>query len=192
MQTSNNWYEGIKKQLELFRESLNEKDYKKYKLRLLLCVAERVAEFSHQCGQCQIFQQDISTLTEDISNLVQVADKDKGKAHLKKINSIVTHLQKHHKLVTEGYYLGMWIGIGVALGLPLGIPLGNIALGMPIGMCIGVAIGASQDAKAKKENRVLCPREITGGSRTKLVLAVIVGALALAALVAYFLIRRFS
>ena len=172
MQTSNNWYEGIKKQLESFRESLSEKDYKKYKLRLLLCVAERVAEFSPQCGQCQIFQQDISTLTEDIGNLVQVADKDKGKAHLKKINSIVAHLQKHHKLVTEGYYLGMWIGIGIALGLPLGIPFGNIALGMPIGMCIGVAIGASQDAKAKKEGRVLCPREITGGSRTKLVLAV--------------------
>ena len=192
MDSKSNWHDGIAKQIDQLKVTLSEKDYKKYKLRMLLCVAERVAEFAPECGQCQLFQQDISTLTQDVVNIIQLADKDKRKAHLKTINRIISHLRKQHNLVTEGYYVGMWTGIGVALGLPIGIHLGHIASGMPIGMVIGIAIGTSLDAKAKKEGRVICPSEKTAGSphRIKLMIIIGLGVLVAAGLVAFMLLRR--
>ena len=192
MKIDNNWYEGIKKQIELLKNSLTDKDYKKYKLRMFICVVERVAQFSPECGQCQLFKQDVSTLSQDVSNMSQMPNKESRKGYFKSMNMIISHLKKQHKLVTEGYYVGMWIGIGLALGLPFGIPLGNISLGMPFGMAIGVAIGTSLDAKAKKEGRVLCPRETTGKSRTRLVLVVILGLLVLAGIGAFLLFRSFT
>ncbi len=43
MNSKSNWYDGIAKQINQLKDTLSEKDYKKYKLNLLLCVAERVA-----------------------------------------------------------------------------------------------------------------------------------------------------
>jgi hypothetical protein len=187
-----NWYDDISKQIDQLKLTLNEKDYKKYKLGMLLCLAERIAEFSPECGQCQIFQQDISTLTQDVGNTIQLADKGKRKAHLKTINDITNHLRKQHKLVTEGYYMGIGIAIGTGLGVALGAAMPNIGAGIPIGVGIGMAIGAALDAKAKKEGRVLCPSEKATASinRTKLMIIIGLGVLVAAGLVAFMLIRR--
>ena len=179
MNNISNWYDGIAKQINQLEVTLSEKDYKKYKLKMLLCVAERIAEFSPECGQCQIFQQDISTLTQDVGNIIQVADKDKRKAHLKMIDNIIGHLRKRHKLVTEGYYMGIGIAIGAGIGVALGAAMPNIGAGIPIGVGIGIAIGAALDAKAKKGGRVICPSEKTTISvhRTKLMIIIVLGVL---------------
>jgi len=194
MDNKSNWYDGIAKQINQLKDILSEKDYKKYKLRLLLCVAERVAEFSPGCGQCQIFQQDISTLTQDVGNLVQMGDKDKRKAHSKTISRVVGHLQKHHKLVNEGQYMGIGMSIGTGIGVALGAITDNVGSGIPIGVGIGVAIGAGLDAKAKKEGRVICPSEKTTVSNRKIKLYIVIGLaiLALAGLVAFLLYRRLA
>ncbi|UCG54805.1 MAG: leucine-rich repeat domain-containing protein [Dehalococcoidia bacterium] len=71
MSNKNDWLDGIKKQIDLLRDTLSERDYKKYKIRLLLCLAERVTQFYHECGQCQIFQQDISALSP-LTNLTEL------------------------------------------------------------------------------------------------------------------------
>lgn len=189
---NSNWYDGIAKQITQLQVTLSEKDYKKYKLGLLLCVAERVAEFSPECGQCQIFQQDISTLTQDIGNIIQIADKDKKKAHLKTVNKMVGHLRKQHKLVTEGYYMGIGVAIGAGIGVALGVASDYIGTGIPIGVGIGMAIGAALDAKAKKEGRVICPRETTTTSpqRTKIMIIIGLGLLVLGGIVAFILFNR--
>lgn len=196
MNNKNDWLDGIKKQIDPLKNTLSEKDYKKYKLRFLLCLAERVTQFSHECGQCQPFQQDISTLSQDISNLIQLADKERTKSYFKSLDKITNHLQKEHKLVKEGYYIGIWMGIGTALGLPFGIPFGNIAIGIPIGIAIGAAIGSYLDSKARKEGRIICPKEAsstTGSTKNYRTLAIVIGiALLLAGLGAFFFIRQFS
>ncbi|MFC1892719.1 hypothetical protein ACFLYR_01600 [Chloroflexota bacterium] len=191
MNSQSNWYDGIAKQINQLKDTLSEKDYKKYKLRLLLCVAERIAEFSPECGQCQIFQQDISTLTQDVSNLVQVAAKDRRKAHSKTINGIIGHLRKQHKLVTEGYYMGIGMIFGSAIGVALGAAMDIFSGGIPIGIGAGMAIGAALDAKAKKEGRVICPSEKTATSpqRTKIMILIGLGVLFLGGLVAFMLVR---
>ena len=191
MKVNTNWYNGIKKQIELLENSLSEKDYKKFKLHLLLCVAERVDQFSSECGQCEIFKQDVTTLIQDVGNLAQIADKAWRKAYFKSMNKVIGHLQRQHKLVTEGYYIGVFMAIGSGLGVALGAAMDEVGGGIPIGVGIGVALGAALDYKARKEGRVLCPRETTGfsWSSSKLLL-VILSIVLLAGLVAFLLIRR--
>ena len=186
------WYDGIAKQISELRNTLSEKEYKKFKLNILLSVAQRVDQFSPECTQCQTFQQDVNTITRDAGNLVQIADKEGRKAYFKAMNKIIGHLQRQHKLVTEGYYMGIGMALGSALGVALGAALDNIGPGIPIGVGLGMVIGAALDAKAKKEGRILYPRETTGSSKTALVLAVILGVLLLAGIIAFILFRRFT
>ena len=155
MEAHSRWYEDIAKEISQHKDWLTQKDYKKYKLDLLLRLSARADDFSNQCGQCQLLQQDIATLTHDLSYLIQMSDKEKRKGYLKKINDITKHLQKQHKLVNEGYYLGIGIAIGTGIGVTLGIALDNPGIGPVIGIGIGVAIGKYLDNKAKKEGRVI-------------------------------------
>jgi hypothetical protein len=193
MNSKSNWLNSIQKQITLLRNTLNEKDYKKYKLRLLLCIAERVTQFCPTCGQCQIFQQDISTLTQDIGNLTQLADKERQKSYLKSIDKIANHLQKQHKLVNEGYYIGIGMAIGSGIGVALGAVLEQIGGGIPIGVGIGLAIGAALDAKAKKEGRILCPKETRAATSVNFkTIAIILGLLVLAGLAALLFFLRAS
>jgi len=191
VESYSDWYDGIAKQINQLKETLSERDYKKYKLSLLLCVAERVAEFSSECGQCQLFQQDISTLTQDVGNIIQIDDKDKRKAHLKTINRMIGHLRKQHKLVTHGYYMGIGVAIGSAIGVALGAALDSIGSGAPIGVGIGMAIGAALDAKARKEGRAICPEKATRSpQKTKILIIIGLGILVLGGIVAFLLVKR--
>lgn len=196
----NDWYEGIAKRISELNNNLGEKVYKKYKLDLLLCMAQRVAEFSSECTQCQAFRQDITTLARNAGDEVQMSDRKSRKAYFKSINSIVDHLQRQHKLVTEGYYLAIGMVLGSGMGVALGAAMDNIGSGVPIGVGVGIAIGVALDAKAKKEGRVICPRE-TGGSilhprktarfsKTAVALLVVAGLLVLGCILAIILFRR--
>jgi len=127
---------------------------------LLLRIAKRVDEFSSYCGECQTFQGEINRLTQDLNYAAQVStsvqmSKEEHKSYFKTINTITKHLQKQHKLVTEGHYIGICMAIGTGIGVALGAALGNPGVGPGIGIAIGVAIGAYLDKKAKKEGRVI-------------------------------------
>jgi len=149
------WYDKIVKEINLHKDTLSKKESKKYKLDLLLRVAGRVDDFSSYCGECQVSQPEITQLTQDLGNLVQMSDKERRKSYLKTINNIVKHLQKQHKLVSEGHYIGIGMAIGVGIGTAIGAALDNPGIGAPIGTAIGIAIGSYLDKKAKKEGRVI-------------------------------------
>jgi len=184
------WYKGVAKQIHELKNSLEDKDYKKYRLDLLLCMAQRVAEFSSECGQCMLFQQDISLLVGDVANLVQYDDKGRRRSYFKSVNLIVGHLQRQHKVVNEGYYMGICMAIGAGIGVALGVAMDHIGSGIPIGVGIGVAIGAALDAKAKKDGRVLYTRETAGSSKTILAILVGLSLLVLVGLVVFMLFLR--
>ena len=192
MSDNRDWQNGIAKQINELKSRITDKDYKKFKLNLLLCVAQRVAEFSTGCGHCMSHQQDVVTVTRDLPNLIQINDKKGRKAYHKTLNRIIGHLQKQHKLVTEGYYMGIVMAIGTSFGVTIGAVTDNVGSGIPIGVGVGVAIGAALDAKAKKEGRILCPRETTGSSKRVTVLLIILGILLFAGLAGFFLYRRFA
>ena len=155
MEFRSSWYDNIVKEINLYQDSLDKKTYKKYKLDLLLRLAKRVADFSSACGQCQLFQQEISTLTKELSYLVQMPNKETRKRYFKTIGNITKHLQKQHKLVTKGQYIGICTGIGAGVGAALGAVIGNAGIGPALGTAIGLAIGKYLDKKAEKEGRVI-------------------------------------
>ena len=155
MEAHSNWYNKIVKEINLHKNTLSKKDAKKYKLDLLLRVARRVDDFSSTCGECQLFQQEITELTKELGLLIQIPDKEGRKSYSKTINNIIQHLQKQHKLVKEGQYIGIGFAIGVGIGTALGVALGNPGIGPAIGTGIGLAIGSYLDKKAKREGRVI-------------------------------------
>ncbi len=179
MATNDNWLDSVKKQIAQLRGTISDKDYKKFKLNTLLCIAERVAQFSNECAQCHMLQQDVTTLGQDVGNLVYSANIAGQRRYRKSMDKIVRHLEKQHKIVREGYYMGFMIAIGSGLGVALGAVMDNVGSGIPIGVGIGTAIGAFLDAKARREGRILCPRESSGGSKPAVIIVIILGLLVL-------------
>jgi hypothetical protein len=154
MEAGSNWYNRTVKAINFHKDTFNKKEAKKYKLDLLLRLVKRVDDFSAYCGECQIFQQDITRLAEELGN-ISLMSKENHKSYNKTINNIVNHLQKKHKLVNKGHYLGIGIGIGMAIGAGIGTALGNPGIGPGIGIALGVVIGRYLDKKAEREGRVI-------------------------------------
>jgi len=97
------WYDRTAAEINQHRDTSDKKVSKKYKLGLLLRVAGRVDDFASYCGECQMFQQEVTTLAQDLGNLIQLPGKERRKSYIKQIDHIVKHLKKEHKLITEGY-----------------------------------------------------------------------------------------
>ena len=154
MEARSAWYNHIIEEINYHKDTLTKKESKKYKLDLLLRLAKRVDDFSSLCGECQMFQQEITRLTEDLRNL-SLLSKENRKSHFKTMGNITKHLQKQHKLVTAGYYLGICMSIGTGIGVAIGAALGNPGIGPAIGIALGIAVGSYLDRKAKKEGRVI-------------------------------------
>ena len=155
MQSRSRWYEHIESEVATLRLSLGEKEAKRHKLAHLLKVAGRVDEFSGTCGECQLKQQEITQLVPELALLLQSPDKRVRKAYKKQLDLITKHLQKEHKLVSKGYYMGIWTGIGIAIGSGIGTAIGNPGIGSGLGIAIGLAVGTYLDKKAEREGRVL-------------------------------------
>lgn len=156
MEAQSDWCNRTVKEINLHKDYLSKKNSKKYKLDLLLRLTKRIDEFSAICGKCQAFKEEITRLVGDLGNLVQLLDsKEQRKSYHKTIKTIVEHLKKEHKLVSEGYYIGIGMAIGAGVGVALGIALDNPALGPTFGAGIGFAIGRYLDKKAKKDGRVI-------------------------------------
>ena len=159
MEVGSQWYNRIATEIGQYRVTLGEKSFKKYKLDLLLRLARRVDDFSNTCGECQTYKQEITSLVQELSLLLQMPNKEGFKKHIKSVNKLLEHLKKVHKLVEKGHYLGMGIGIGMAIGAALGSAIGAAldqpGIGTGIGVALGVAVGLYLDRKAREEGRVL-------------------------------------
>ena len=159
MEVHNDWYRGIVKEVTLYKDRLSKRDYKKYKLDLLLRIAKRTAGYSPDCGECQNFRGEITKLTEDLGDLY--SSKEKRKGYFKVIEIFTKHLQKSHKLITDGKNIKTWGVIGWIVGIVLGTLLkaSGMSMGFSNGLIIGLvlcgAIGIALDAIAKKRGKVI-------------------------------------
>lgn len=154
MEVHNRWYEDTAQAINSYQNTLPEKEAKRFKLDLLRRVAGRIAGFSEECGRCQIFQQEITQLLQNLGNL-SLLSKGTRQSYGRAIKNMVKHLQQDHKLITRGHYVGLGTALGTGLGVAIGAAMGSVGSGIPIGMAIGVAIGLYLDSKAKKEGRVI-------------------------------------
>jgi hypothetical protein len=154
METYESWLNNTLESFAAYKQTLSNKDIKKYKLDYIARVAKRIADLSNECEDCQNYKAEISKLAQDLGGLVQ-SSKEEKKNHDRKIKKITSHLQKKHKLVAEGTYVGFGIAVGPAIGIALGSGMGNVGAGIGIGIGIGLAIGSALEAKAKKDGKII-------------------------------------
>ena len=154
MQDQNGWFDNITKEINRQKEHLSPRDYKTYRLDLLIRLSKRLNDFFPDCVDCQNMKREMEIIVGSLDNLVH-SSKEEQKNYFNAIDNMVKHLKEKHNLISEGQNLAIWLPLGIGIGLPLGIPMGNIALGIPIGLAIGAAIGVSLDAKARKEGKVI-------------------------------------
>ena len=154
MQDQNGWFANITTEINRQKQQFGPREYKVYKLDLLIRISKRLNDFFPDCIDCQNMKREMEIIICSLDNLLQ-SSREEQKNYFASIDNIVKHLKEKHNLVSENQNLALWLPLGIGIGLPLGIPMGNIALGIPIGLAIGVAIGLSLDAKAKREGRVI-------------------------------------
>lgn len=159
MEVHDDWYRDIVKEITLYKDRLSKRDYKKYKLDLLMRIAKRVADYSPNCGECQNFKKEITKLTEDLGDFH--SSKEKRKGYFKVIEIFTKHLQKSHKLIVEGKYISTWTVIGFIVAFVLGtlFKASGMSMGFSNGLIIGLifggVIGFALEIIAKKRGRVI-------------------------------------
>lgn len=145
-------FDRLIQDLEQLSGEIGDKNSKRLNISQLIRIIKRLESFSEDCEGCRDNLLELSRLVEELKNKHGHLEKQELKEHQQKVNNIISHLQKTHKLVTEGTYLAIYMSIGMSLGLVFGLLLlDNIAMGFPLGMIFGVAFGVTLDENAKKK-----------------------------------------
>lgn len=148
--------ERLKQTIEEIRLAVDEKTAAKLELDKWIRLVERVNSFSEECEECQMHFDMLEAQISEINGRKGEITKNDIKAQYKTAGEVSSHLQKRHKLVASGYYMGVYMSLGMSFGLLIGLLFfDNIAIGLPIGMVIGMAIGVGKDNEAKKKGDVI-------------------------------------
>jgi hypothetical protein len=167
MELQKDWYAGVAKEIGSIKESLGERDHKKYKLILLLKLAKRVANLAADCTECQYMQGRVTRLTEDLKYPYQMTPRKYGD-YLTTIKDITRHLKQKHRLVEERQYVKRFVYFSTTVGVSL-IVLGYVLLSFGITLLalsitlpalvarviFGYAFGRFLDRRAKKKGRLI-------------------------------------
>lgn len=150
----NKLYDKLLNELIEIKSKINEEDSKKLDLDILERIIKRL--YSFECEECNKYLEEInyqiSIINQDNSDLSEIDIKKYNELK----NNIISHLQKEHKLVTEGYYLGICLSLGLSIGLLVGtIIFDNTSLYLPIGLSLGIGIGIAKDEEARKKGLVI-------------------------------------
>ncbi|WP_245864224.1 hypothetical protein [Fredinandcohnia onubensis] len=146
-----NHVDDIKTNIEKLRSTISKELSKKLDLNKCERVVDKLGSFSEGCVECQQHLLDLKNHFNKMVAKINEIDKDSNH-HKQMIKGIVSHLQKEHKLVPEGFYLSLYMSIGMSIGVVFGLTIiDNFALGISFGMSMGIALGAGLDADAKKK-----------------------------------------
>jgi hypothetical protein len=151
-----NLVEHVKTMISRVRGAVSKKTMSKLDLDKCERIVERIGTFSASCEGCHQHLLEVKNHFTELETNVDRIEETTFKRHRQLINHIISHLQKEHKLIAEGYYLAIFMSIGMSIGVAFGLTIfDNIGLGIPIGMCFGLAIGAGLDADAKKKGNTI-------------------------------------
>ena len=151
-----NYHERLTDNLKWLTEQADQKTAKYLNLKQLERILLRFEELSGECEDCNKLEKELLELTDRMKASALPPDKSLTREYQSKVQEIINHLYKAHKLLQEGYYLGMFMGLGLCMGVSFGLVFGdNISIGMPIGLCLGLAIGAGLDENARKKGQVI-------------------------------------
>ncbi|WP_071396232.1 hypothetical protein [Bacillus tuaregi] len=137
--------------LEKLKIDLGEKKAKRLSMTRLDRIIKRLVSFE-DCQECQNHLSEMNTNLEYLKSKHGRLEKQDIREHQRLVNQVISHLQKKHKLITEGFYVGTYMIFGLALGYAIGFFIFNdYIMGSSIGLLFGVILGSSMDANAKKK-----------------------------------------
>jgi uncharacterized membrane protein YccC len=138
--------------LEQLKNELSEKNAKRLNINFLERLIKRLESFSDNCMECKEYLEALDTHINDLRDKQNQLDAQDMKEHRQMVALISSHLEKDHKLLTEGYYTGIYMSMGTCFGLLFGLVIfDDMALWLSIGLCLGLVIGSVKDADAKKK-----------------------------------------
>lgn len=142
--------------LNYIESNIESKKANKLQVYKIKRIIKRLDEFSQECDQCNHYFEEVNDQIQNLKNHVRDINNYNLKEYKIITNNIINHLQKVHRLIPKGYYTDTYMAIGISMGLIFGLLLfDNIALGLPLGLAVGLAIGAGEDAKAKKDGKII-------------------------------------
>lgn len=148
--------ERLHKKIEEIRLTVDEKAALKLELDKCIRIVKRLGSFSNDCEECQQHLNEFDNQLTEILERKGEITKDDFKEHYKTKEKITSHIQKQHKLIPEGYYMGVYMSLGISIGLLFGLLVfENIAIGLPFGMVIGMVIGMGLDKDAEKKGKTI-------------------------------------
>jgi hypothetical protein len=117
----NNWYAGIKKQIDSIKTKMSKGDYSAYELDGFLRVSKRISSLSDECSQCTHIKEEI---TNTVHSLVDWPDTSKKQLdeYVFSLRTIIEHLKENHELDLEGRKKNLYTGITLIIGA-IAIPL---------------------------------------------------------------------
>lgn len=155
------WYRQFIRDIEERRLDFTDKQLRAYQIDLMLRIALRVKELSDACETCRSFQQTLSHLEEEFSELPE--SKAQRHHQIQQLRLMTEHFVKAHRLAPAHYYTRLYANYGFVVGLLFGIAVGLLALNnglyVPVasvaGLILGTALGWIADARVKREQRVV-------------------------------------
>lgn len=151
-----NHVDDIKRIIIKLRNTVRKEVLKSLNIDKCERVIEKLDSFSTNCEECQAQLLELKNLFLHLKANGNQLGNNEYKQTKQLINNIVSHLQKKHKLLPEGYYLSIFMSVGISLGVVFGLTIfDNIGLGIPVGMTMGIAIGIAMDEDAKKKGKTI-------------------------------------
>jgi hypothetical protein len=137
------WYRKLEEALDEHRDDFSDKQWDKYRIDLLLKVANRVRTFSDDCETCRSYQHRLTRLEEEIQELPD--SKAQRQYQREQLYGMAQHFVAEHQLAPPGFFLRKYLRVGLIAGAVLGfaamLAIGNLLI-FPLGILLGGGMAA--------------------------------------------------
>lgn len=148
--------EKIYKDLVELKSNVEPKVSQKLDLDKCERVLKGLDSFSLDCEECSQLLMTFENHLIHLGENEQPFQKSNFRKHHHTMTNFISHLEKEHKLVSDGTNLSLYMSLGMGVGVVFGLLLlDNLALGISFGFSIGIAIGIGLDEDAKKKGRTI-------------------------------------
>ncbi len=158
------WYQKLEKTAIEQNDLLYKNDFKFYQVDSLLKIAQKVERFSDDCAFCKTSMQTTEDLVENLFEYLK-GDLKLRKAFEQKVNTMLDHLRKKHKIYPPSYFISLYSLLGIIIGLALtaviaqltipGFMKQSLLFGFVIGLVTGRILGKIKDKKQYKAGLTL-------------------------------------
>lgn len=151
-----NIYEALGSNIKKLAEHPDQKAVKKLDLKQLDRIVLRLEKFAGDCTVCEEYLMQLEDDTRQLSEEQGVYDKELVGSHKKLMESIISHLEKKHKLIREGHNVSIFMLVGISLGIIYSVVFDkDYSSGISYGMIFGLLLGSALDENARRKGQVI-------------------------------------